>query len=75
MDNGGGSPTFTDCAFTGNSVATAGSSNHGGAIYSTSSTVTLTSCHFEGNVADGVVGRSPLSDLLMRRAEGPGEEQ
>ncbi len=29
----------------------------------------------EGNAADGVVRRSPLSYLLVRRAEAPGEEQ
>ncbi len=29
----------------------------------------------EGNVVDGVVRRSPLSYLLVRLAEAPGEEQ
>ncbi len=29
----------------------------------------------EGNVADGVVRRSPLAYLLVRPAEAPGEEQ
>ncbi len=29
----------------------------------------------EGNVANGVVRRSPLSYLLMRLTEAPGEEQ
>ncbi len=29
----------------------------------------------EGNAADGLARRSPLSYLLVRRAEAPGEEQ
>ena len=47
MYNNSGSPTVTNCTFSGNRAG-----NYGGGMYNTSSSPTLTNCIFSGNSAD-----------------------